>query len=329
MPDPSNPLPEELIAQIHSASLSEPEGTLLRAMSTATDWAVKAAESDDLQIPGVILALLKRLNTDTRPRVVNQAMIGLSRLKAVSGVMALIDVALGQQVALFENDGVPTEFSQSDEALRIRCTAIQTLGRIRDERALVPLMGLLNNPTVNYRVRLAAAESLGKIGDPGVVSPLMDILVDEDEKSVYLKESAAKALGMVGDQKTLEPLIDLLKTKQGIQDKFDFLKEQVIQSIGRIMGRSGQSRKGTDTLIAALSDATASVRLAAVEALGETADRDCLAPLKEVLFDPEDDVALAAVAAIFALGGEAVMLQLRELENLPQFVRDEIESYIP
>ena len=88
-------------------------------------------------------------------------------------------------------------------------------------------------------------------------------------------------------------------------------------------------RKATDTLIYALSDEAPSIRLAAVEALEAIGDTDCLAHIRPLIYDKEDDVAIAAIAATYHLGGEAAVRELLALENLPQFLRDEIEGYIP
>jgi len=233
-------------------------------------------------------------------------------------------VVLATDVAIF--DKAPSDFANSDESMRLRCAAAQALGKIRDERAIIPLMSLLNDRDMNYRLRLAAAEALGKIGHDHAVNPLIDILNDEREKSIYLKESAVKALGMLGDIRAIEPLIDVLESKRGIRDKFNFLKEQVIEAIARI---GSPNRKATDSLLYALKDSAPSIRLAAVEALAEIGEDDCIPMLAQMVKDTEDDVAIAAIAAIYHLGGETAIRDLLKQENLPQFLRDELESYIP
>jgi HEAT repeat protein len=177
-------------------------------------------------------------------------------------------------------------------------------------------------------LRLAAAESIGKLGDNHAIPKLLDIIDDDREKSLYLKESAAKALGMLGDLRALEPLIDILESKQGFFNKFNFLKEQLIESIGRI-GHGGRHRKATDSLIRALEDEAPSIRLAAVEALSGLGDPSCIPEIEKLLMDDELDVAFAAIHCIFQLGGEPEMKRLRQLDTLRQIVRDELESYIP
>lgn len=272
-----------------------------------------------------VLCLIECVKLERNTRLLMQAMGVLSRIKSEYGVPVLIDVLLATHIELYENPD-PPDFPLSEESTRLRSAAAQSLGKIGDNRAIIPLMSILNNKNENYRLRLAVAESLGRLGDEYAVNPLIDILADEREKSVYLKESAAKALGMLGDIRAIEPLIDILESKRGIRDKFNFLKEQIIEAIGRI----GQpNRKASDSLLKALQDEAPSIRLAAVEALGAIGDEDCLEALKGRVTDENDEVAKAAVYALYSLAGEGAIRELLSRENLPRFLRDEMEGYIP
>ncbi len=291
----------------------------LRAVSTLGDLLLKEP------MEAGILCLLECVRQERNTRLIMQAMSVLSRIKAEDAVPVLIDVLLATHIALYDHPE-SFNFEKSDESARLRCGAAQALGKIGDNRAIIPLMSILNNREENYRLRLAVAESLGRLGDEYAVNPLIDILSDEREKSVYLKESAVKALGMLGDIRAISPLIDVLESKRGIRDKFNFLKEQIIEAIGRI----GQpSRKASDTLLKALHDEAPSIRLAAVAALGQIGDDDCVEALKNCVMDENDDVAKAAVYAVYTLKGEAAVRELLNRENLPRFLREEIEGYIP
>ncbi|WP_373531477.1 HEAT repeat domain-containing protein [Vampirovibrio sp.] len=291
----------------------------LRAMSALGDLLLKEP------MEAGVLCLLECVRQERNTRLIMQAMSVLSRIKAEDAVPVLIDVLLATHIELYEHPE-PADFDKSDESARLRCGAAQALGKIGDNRAIIPLMSILNNRQENYRLRLAVAESLGRMGDEYAVKPLIDILADEREKSVYLKESAVKALGMLGDIRAIEPLIDILESKQGIRDKFNFLKEQIIEAVGRI----GQpSRKASDSLRKALNDEAPSIRLAAVEALGQIGDEDCVEALKNCVLDENDEVAKAAVYAVYTLQGEAAIRELLSRENLPRFLREEIEGYIP
>ena len=75
---------------------------------------------------------------------------------------------------------------------------------------------------------------MGRIGDKYAVKPLIDVVEDEDEKSVYLKESATFALGLLGDTSAIDPLVSILESKQGFIDKFTFLKERIVEALGKL-----------------------------------------------------------------------------------------------
>ncbi|MCA9799029.1 MAG: HEAT repeat domain-containing protein [Cyanobacteria bacterium HKST-UBA04] len=250
-------------------------------------------------------------------------LVGKCRTK--ESVMPLVDLMLWTGQSAYEEANPGN--GQSDRVLKVRVGATKALGKIGDDRALVPLMGMLNNMRENYRLRLAAAESLGNIGHAQAIHPLLNVVQDDTEHSHYVKESAVKALGMLGDIRALEPLLDIFESKQGITQKFNFLKERLIESIGRL---GATQNRAIRVLQEALKDEASYIRLAAVQSLCDIGDEACIPLLKECLFDSDDDVAMAATAALYQIGGESLIRQvLDEQENLPKFVRDELECYIP
>lgn len=308
----------ELLAIVSSRE-NIPEDRRLRALSELGD---QLARTQDLASLDLLISVVR---SERNTKLLTHSMSVLSRTRLPQAAPLLIDILLETHVDLFDNPPSP-DFLKSDESLRLRCTAASALGKLGNSAAIIPLMSVLNNRDENYRLRLAAAESLGKLGDDYAVKPLIEILSDEREKSVYLKESVAKALGMLGDIRAIEPLIEALEAKRGIRDKFNFLKEQIIEAIGRI----GQPyRKVSDSLIRALQDEAPSIRLAAVETLGSLGDSSCLESVRACIFDTDDNVAKAAVCATYHLGGERVIRELLAGDNLPQFLREELENYIP
>ncbi len=318
-------VPESLKVLIQTVQESEgpdigsPSGTVLeqrvRAISALGDYLIQSPH------PAGHACLVDFVRENCTARLVNHAVSVLGRIQETTALSVVIDVLLATHVAIFDTYAI-----SADESLRLRCNAAMALGKIQDERAIVPLMSILNDRSENYRLRLAAAESLGKLGSDFAVTPLIDILADDRESSVYLKESVAKALGMLGDIRALEPLIDTLNSKRGIAEKFNFLKEQAIEAIARI-GRP--TRNATESLLLVLNDDAPSIRLAAVEALGSLGDEGCVPALSTKVFDEDDDVAKAAINAIYGIGGEDAVRQLLKGENLPQFLREELEGYIP
>jgi len=68
-------------------------------------------------------------------------------------------------------------------------SAVWTLGKVRDPRALEALIGALKHN--DLLVRIKAAEALGDIKNPKAVGPLIALLKDEEE---MVRETAVKAL---------------------------------------------------------------------------------------------------------------------------------------
>jgi HEAT repeat protein len=310
----NKPIPlETLLGQL----LSEDE-----SVTTRIEAASRLAESAE---PQSVHALLTVLNNGVEARLLMHVIGLLSRKKIYSAVMPLIDIVLCTGRSGIEK--ADHDFLNTDAGIRIRIAAIQALGRMGDDRAIVPLMSILGNQKENYRLRLSAAESLGRLGDSQALNPLISIVKDEQESSQYLKESAVKALGMLGDIRALEPLIEMFEAQKGIKNKFNFLKEQIVEAIGRL---GPNHNRAVETLLTALEDEAACIRLSAIESLSEIGDHHCIPLLKQRLFDSDDDVAMAAVSALFRLGGEPLVREILEQQaNLPQFIREELESYVP
>lgn len=313
-PDKNQPKSLEVLLQ---QVLSAEESVTVR-IEAATQLADRAE-------PQSVHALLSVINHDAEPRVMMHVINILARKKIYSAVMPLIDLVLCSGKTTIEQSH--KDFAQSDVGMRIRITAIQALGRMGDDRALVPLMSVLGNQKENYRLRLAAAESLGRLGDSQALNPLINIVQDDKESSQYLKESAIKALGMLGDIRALDPLLEMFESQKGLKNKFNFLKEQIVEAIGRLGSNHNKAQKA---LLEALNDDAASIRLSAVESLAEIGDESCIGVLRERLFDSDDDVAIAAASTLYQLGGEALIREILDTqENLPNFIRQELETYVP
>ncbi len=292
------------------------------ALTSRLDAANRLAEMND---PQSVHALLSIIQQETEARLLIHVIGLLARKKIYSAVMPLIDLVLG--TGDFWEAKPQKDFLRSDTGIRVRTSAIQALGRMGDDRAIVPLMSILGDMSENYRIRLSAAESLGRLGDAQALNPLISIVKDDHETSQYLKESAVKALGMLGDIRALEPLLDIFESKRGIKSKFSFLKEQIIEAIGRLGARHNRAQ---EALLEALEDEAPCIRLSAVESLKEIGDASCIPEVKKRLMDSDDDVALAAISTLYHLGGESLIRDiLAEQENLPQFIRQEMESYVP
>ncbi len=212
-----------------------------------------------------------------------------------------------------------------DSRTQIRVTVAKVLANLKDSQAVYPLLYCLNNKDENYKIRLSCAEALGKIGDKYAVSPLVDLLEDEEETSVYIKESAAFALGMIGDMKAVESLVSILETKKGIIDKFTFLKERAIEALNRINFKSDRVFKALKN---SLIDESSQVRINAIEALMNTDDPRVFDLIKTMLKDDDQEVVKNAVIALYNLQGEDVIFEIIHNADSTEIARIEARALL-
>ena len=129
-----------------------------------------------------------------------------------------------------------------DNSPDVRGNAAQALGKIGDERAVGPLVMIMNDPNENFPPRENEILALGEIGEPAVepfiqildsnvaglaamaayslrvigefaVEPLIQAM--EDEKP-QIRARAAEALGGIKDKRAIEPLTRALHDKYGM-----------------------------------------------------------------------------------------------------------------
>lgn len=194
---------------------------------------------------------------------------------------------------------------EKENYINVRVMCAKAIANYRDTSAVTPLLYCLNNKDENYKVRFACADALGKIGDKYAVAPLIDVVKDENEKSVYLRESAASALGMLGDIRAVEPLVSILETKQGIIDKFTFLKERVIEALGKL--RLSDNERVFNALKMTLMDDSPQIRINAIEAIMESDHPEAFETIKGCLLDDDDEVKKNALVALYNLQGRSIL----------------------
>jgi len=93
----------------------------------------------------------------------------------------------------------------------IKCYAALALSRIRDSRAVGPLIQALKDKKVV--VRTAAAEALGEIGYKMAVEPLLQLL--KNDKNEFVRNGTIKALGEIRDSRAVESLLKILFSSNG------------------------------------------------------------------------------------------------------------------
>lgn len=218
------------------------------------------------------------------------------------------------------------KFEKNELTTKLKCEIVTTLGRSENTNMVLPILYVLNNKTENYKIRLACADALGKIGSSYAVTPLIDVVMDNEEKSMYLRESAAKALGMLGDIRAIEPLANILESRNGLFDKFTFLKERIIETLGRL-GQYGDYTS-IRALKNALEDESEYVRISAIEALSEIDDDRVIPIIEKMLDDENEEVAKAAVFSLYEIMGTEYIENLLNKENLQECCKEEINDIL-
>lgn len=168
------------------------------------------------------------------------------------------------------------------------------------EQAVPAVLELLTSE--NPLERRQAAHVLSKVGDPAHAQHILAVVADEDA-DVAIK--AYRAAASTGSPDVVQPL--LVRLGDGAGEQRDALSN-ALQQLGPL---------AVEALIPALHNEASSVRLHAAEALtqiGEDAQPAVFA-LAGIVSDQDQDqdVALAAVMALGAVGGEAAAAALQEV----------------
>ena len=206
------------------------------------------------------------------------------------------------------------DFDDASEYLNLKVLCIKAISNYKDIKAVTPLLYCLNNKNENYKFRLAAAEALGKIGDKNAVESLIDVVSDENEKSVYVRESAALALGMIGDARALDAFVGILEAKKTFLDKFTFLKERIIEALNKI--DFSNNKRAIAALKEALNDESSQVRINAIESLMNSKVEQAPDLIWKMLYDNEQEVRKNAVIALYNLEGRDVLIKIISDETL-------------
>ena len=105
----------------------------------------------------------------------------------------------------------------------IRLTAVATLGKTQNPRAVEALITALKDPDADVRGRAAAV--MGQIEDPQVVEPLIASLKDNEP---VVRDSAAVALFQRKDRRTAE-LLDI-----ALKDPDPVIRGRAIERLGEV-----------------------------------------------------------------------------------------------
>lgn len=259
----------------------------------------------------------KLLGENKSPNFLRILIQEIDRLKHPKNLDDLIDFILDCDLK---------DFNDTGEYINLKVLCIKAISNYKDIKAVTPLLYCLNNKNENYKFRLAAAEALGKIGDKNAVESLIDVVSDENEKSVYVRESAALALGMIGDSRALDAFVGILEAKKTFLDKFTFLKERVIEALNKIDFSS--NKRAVAALKEALNDESPQVRINAIESLMNSNVDEAFDLIWKMLYDTDDEVRKNAVIALYNLEGKDALIRIISDETLDVSCKEKAQDVL-
>lgn len=258
------------------------------------------------------------LNECKNPKILPEIIRCEDRLRDKSSLPILVDILLWKTTG--------NEEVNKDDFINTRVMCAKAIANLKDTSAVNALLYCLNNKNEHYKIRFACADALGKIGDKYAVAPLIEVVKDEDEKSLYIRESAASALGMLGDIRAIDPLVNILETKNGLVDKFTFLKERILEALGKL--NIGENERVFNAVKKSLMDESPQIRINAIEAIMDSDNPKAYETIKPCLKDSDNEVKRNALIALYNISGREILDEVINSEEYSDFLKMEAVSLI-
>lgn len=267
------------------------------------------------------------LNTEEITELYNYILTNIKNCDILSGVIKLLDSHRNSATLSILLDLLVEKQSldDDDDIINFKVLCIKAISSYKDTSTLGALLYCLNNKHENYKIRLACADALGRIGDRYAVNALINVVKDEEEKSIYLKESATFALGLLGDTSAVDPLVAIMEAKQGIIDKFSYLKEKIVETLGKLNFNNDKVLKVYKT---SLSDSSSMVRINTIEALMNSDFDEAPELIRKALYDEDEEVQRNALIALYNLDGRNILDEVISLPGYSKFLKEEAKSMI-
>jgi HEAT repeat protein len=202
----------------------------------------KAAEAlGELGDPSAVSVLVRALfmSSSVQGTSYPQARVSLVQI-GQPAIQPLIDAMMGKDEKL---NAMPKEWEWKDEdpkSVILNKTAI-VLGDMMAKEAVPQLIELLGKAKVESEDTTVAGviEALGKIGDERAVDPLLKIL--NNKKANYkLRVQVCAALSVLGPKKALPSLLELSE-KGFVEDGYTNLLESAAMTYSRIVGAEAEA----------------------------------------------------------------------------------------
>lgn len=259
------------------------------------------------------------LSNVKNPEILMYTIRCADKIRDNSTLDALLDI-------LLMKNNFESSQEEKENFINVRAMSAKAIAHLKNTAAVTPLLYCLNNKEENYKIRLACADALGKLGDRYAVAPLIEVVTDQNERSVYVKESAACALGLLGDTRAVEPLVNILNSSKGILNRFTFLKERVIEALGKL--KLGNSEFVFNALKNSLLDESSQIRISAIEAIMNSENPKAPETIKPLLQDEDEEVRKNALIALYNLDGRDILDEVISLPIYKDSLKEEAENLI-
>ncbi|GHO64066.1 hypothetical protein KSC_029580 [Ktedonobacter sp. SOSP1-52] len=224
--------------------------------------------------------LLIELLTNWNVHAVQEAIKGLGRMRNPRAIQPLINVfrqdwddpetytawqnATTALASIGEPAFEPLLLALKDEDSNVRQEVVDTLGKLRDPRALDPLVQALQDE--QDAVRTFAADALATLGDKRAIEPLIALLSDEHW---LVRVRALFALRKLGELSIFDYVVSAL------DDHDPKVREAAIFALGNLPDARVQ-----DILLGTLKDSDSCVRCTSIRILGKVGDERALPTLR-------------------------------------------------
>lgn len=160
----------------------------------------------------------------------------------------------------------------NENEVRVRCYAIEGLGKIKEKNILNNLYVLLRDD--NIYIKRSVVLALADIGDKNSVNYLLDQLKNEDDR---LRHIIVWSLGRIEDSRCIDTLIEMLSQKN--------LKFEIKKSLISALGKLGDKR-AIKPLVEILKDQHSGLEDYIVVALENIGDKKALSALIKLFLNP-------------------------------------------
>ncbi len=211
--------------------------------------------------------------------------------KSVLIILLCIALFAADEVRAIERNYDKIMLNLQSGNYQTRLSAVEDLGKIRDEASVRMLISVVADRQENWRIQIRAIRFLGEIGHPDSADILIKTMQDpfRHYECPAIKWNTAVALGSFKkNSKVVDVLINALN------DKILYVREAAIQSLGEI----AESRTAPQ-LIPLLEDKSFAIKLSTIQALGKIGDPQAIPSLKQIAANNTDEhIKAAAVKAL-------------------------------